>query len=669
MTTPVGQTNILAAVASRISRDTAVYSVAMGVTFPFALLSVVVFTRYLSPPEYGNLAVLLVMASMLTILYNVGTLQGVMSLVYGSTDLGDDDGGDAGVEAQPGVKQAPQGAKREALGTGMAMTTVIVFMATVPLLLAAPEIAKLLVGDAGFSSSVRWAATSAAAGSLFRLAGNVFRMERRPSAYAFVNALRPASTISIGVLLLSRGWGIDGVLAGLALGTLTTTAVAVAIGRNLYALAFVKRHARAMLRMGWPVVPVVMGVWIVQNADLVLLSHFATDSTVAGYRVANRVSAFTSYVVSAFLMASAPLERTSLLRAAYDNLGREKVRSTLLGYYAAAGAYLILVIVLAADAFVLLAAPGYRTATGLMPLMAAGFVAYGYMILLSRTAVVANRAKVFATIVVCCAIAFILLCLALIPLVGSVGAALAMPLTFAAGSAVWALQIRRSANPVALQRRRVASAVSVACGSYAIAALLGFLAPELRWFMDLVVVLVVCPVGYVVAGVVPTAHLRPLGQLAVGVIGRAADDRPRLERRVHLLDPVARARLREASRRRPMTPDDPSEATAIVASLRLLGRIDPKTTPNDADVGAHLIDRGPEVERDARAKELWAMGVDPWELHQLEELMQAARRLPNRRWRKAGSRSAERVDVTGLPSKNRADATALSSLGNAGEDR
>jgi hypothetical protein len=72
-----------------------------------------------------------------------------------------------------------------------------------------------------------------------------------------------------------------------------------------------------------------------------------------------------------------------------------------------------------------------------------------------------------------------------------------------------------------------------------------------------------------------------------------------------------------------------------VASLRLLGRLDPKTAPNDAEVGAHLIDRGPEVERDARAKELWAMGVDPWELHQLEELMQAARRLPNRRWSKA----------------------------------
>jgi hypothetical protein len=140
-----GPSNILTAVAERISRDTAVYTVAMGVTFPFALLSVAVFTRYLAPFEYGDLAVLLVYSSLLTILYNVGTLQGVMALVYGSTDLGDGDGGDAGIEGRPGRAEAPQGAKREALATGLAVTVLVVLIATAPMLVFASEIAGWLL--------------------------------------------------------------------------------------------------------------------------------------------------------------------------------------------------------------------------------------------------------------------------------------------------------------------------------------------------------------------------------------------------------------------------------------------------------------------------------------------------------------------------------------------
>ena len=68
-------------------------------------------TRFLSPAEFGELALLMVFAAFLTIVYNVGMVQGTFMWVFGAA-------GEEEVEDAPG-KAAAAGTKRRALGTGL----------------------------------------------------------------------------------------------------------------------------------------------------------------------------------------------------------------------------------------------------------------------------------------------------------------------------------------------------------------------------------------------------------------------------------------------------------------------------------------------------------------------------------------------------------------------
>ena len=54
------------------------------ITFVLALISIIVTTRFLTPAEFGELALLLTFAAFLTVIYNVGILQGTFTYVFGS---------------------------------------------------------------------------------------------------------------------------------------------------------------------------------------------------------------------------------------------------------------------------------------------------------------------------------------------------------------------------------------------------------------------------------------------------------------------------------------------------------------------------------------------------------------------------------------------------------
>ncbi len=205
---------------------------------------------------------------------------------------------------------------------------------------------------------VCWAAVSAAAGSLWRLTVNVFRMERQPARFATFNALRPLFVVGGSVPLVALGLRrIEGALAGTTLGTLAAIAVCIVIARKSYALAFSFADAREIVRRGSMVAVPVIALFVVHNADVLLLSRFAPAHEVGLYRVASRFAAVPSYFAGAFLMAWAPLERGVLFQATYRHVGEDRVRGAILTYYLLAGMTLVVLLDVAAGGLMLLGGP------------------------------------------------------------------------------------------------------------------------------------------------------------------------------------------------------------------------------------------------------------------------------------------------------------------------
>ena len=129
--------------------------------FPFSLLQLAVFTRFLEPAEYGELALLMFFSGLSTMIMNLVTLQGALIVTYGhSGDDGGDDGMDDGggdmgaVDEDLGTQQLVKD-RQLALTTGVWIMVAVMVVVTVPVFLFATPIA-------GFSSTTPTAARSSA---------------------------------------------------------------------------------------------------------------------------------------------------------------------------------------------------------------------------------------------------------------------------------------------------------------------------------------------------------------------------------------------------------------------------------------------------------------------------------------------------------------------------
>ncbi len=617
----------------RVTRDTAIYVLGTLVVGPFSLFSVIVLTRLMTPAAYGEMAVLFVAAGALTTLYNTGSLHGTFMWVYGASE---GEGGDD-VDTGAPITSTP----RRAMGTGVVMTLVIVSLATSVLFLLAPAIShRFFQSVHAAPSAIRWAAVSAAAGSLWRLTVNVFRMERRAISFGVFNALRPLFVVSCTVPLVALGFGVNGALAGTALGSLVAASVCVAVAHRSYALAFSWSDAREIARRGAVVVVPVLCLYTVHSGDIIILSHFAPASELGVYRVASRFAVVPSYFASAFLMAWSPLERGLLFLAAYRHAGQERTRATLLTYYLVAALSIVLALDVTAFALVQLAGPSYRQAAPLIPLLSLSFVGYGAFIVLVRIFRLPQRHMLWFGISAAFVVALdIGTSLVVIPLLGAYGTAIAELVGLGAGCALWLVVIKRVEKvPSPLEGRRTACLGAIVLVLAAIQLIGLRLWPGAR--VEVLTLMVLVYVTLLLSlKVVPLEHLRPLGRLAKhAVVGRVGSHNPTH----HLADLTRERRALLATLLRDRTPlavaadrlgrSEQALRGEFVATLRELSHSGSPHGELDFEVGSYLLSEEPEAHRDLVARRLVEEGIDPIELLALDEARRRLQGAPAQVW-------------------------------------
>lgn len=620
----IGQ-RFLTLMGGRFTRDTMIYIAGTLAVGPFSLVSVVVLTRLMVPAQYGEMAVLMVFAGYLTVLYNTGSLHGTFMWVYGASEgEGDDVDSDATITSTP----------RRALGTGVALTLMIVTAGTAVFCVLAPVIARLLLLHGSGAALVRWAAFSAAAGALWRLTVNVFRMERRPARFAAFNALRPLFVVGGTVPLVALGFGVQGALAGTALGTLAATATCMALAWRSYALAFCWADAREIMRRGGMVVVPVLCLFIVHSADVVLLSHFAPPREVGIYRIASRFAAVPSYFASAFLMAWSPLERGVLFQGTYRHLGEGRVRGSILTYYLVAATTIVVLLDVTSGGLVLLAGRAYRSAAPLIPLIGVGFVCYGLFIVLVRTVKVQRRMLLYSGGAVIAVLLEIALSLVTIPWLGAYGVPVAMIGGLLIASLLWIAVAKGLMHASLNFQVRPLAGLAGAVATTAIVQAVGLH----LWPAGRPLVLIVALVSYLTAlvafGAVPRRHLKPLSGLARAAVRNGVGGQDPTLGLGHL-DSGQRSLLVAIER----------DNTPIVVLTERLGRSErelcreytmilrkligarPAAPELDERLGRYLLSREPEAQRDLVAHKAIEEGADAFELMELNEAAQKLRSL------------------------------------------
>jgi O-antigen/teichoic acid export membrane protein len=614
-----------------LSRDAAFYTLGMASVFPLGIASALVTTAYLEPAEYGRLGLLMIFASLVTVIYGLGVIQGTLMWAYGAAGGDGDDLDDGGEEDLGPVEQgvvARREQRRQIMGSGLLLASAVAAVGTAILVANAGVVADIIGGSIPLRQAVIWAAISAGLGSLWRLGLQVYRMERRPAMFLIISVSRPLFALVLTVVLLSHGYGLAGAVAAIAIATGLSLLLSLAGSLKAYVVRFRPSDMAEIIRRGRRFALIIAAVFIITNADLYVLAKFSTGPEVGLYRLASRFGVFPSYVTSAYLMAWMPLQRSSLFAATARARPRESISSTLFTYYCIGAAGLLLLLTVCSELFIGLAPASYAKAAPYVPAVAAAVTAHGSLYALYRIGKIKHRRPMYIAMLTLASVVLAVLGSVLAGPLGGYGVALAAGLGSLMGAAGFAIAIQRGRRPIPFQWGRIAAAVAFAA-LLVVAVSVSPATGVVRVAQDLLV-LAAYPLLLVATGVIPRRVVRDVYALVRAALPIRPGGR-RLVRRVESLPPEQQAAISRWVGREPdaapslhVDPEDRDSLADLTAAMRALSGRSGRTD-QDPEIGAFLTHRGSHVDHDHLAEELVERDADQLELHLLDETYQTLR--------------------------------------------
>jgi O-antigen/teichoic acid export membrane protein len=295
---------------------------------------------------------------------------------------------------------------------------------------------------------------------------SLFRVEERPVGFAIASVANVLITIGATiVLVVGAHKGAIGAVIGNFLGTLAVYVVLLAYRRYQLGLQFDRGLLRAMNRFGLPLVPSALALWAINLIDRLFINGYKGQSEVGIYSLAVRIAS-----VIVFLMTAFQLAWPAFAYSIRDESAAKRTYAYVLTYLLFVTCWMSLALGSLAPWLVSLLAPhgNFTRSADAVPFLCFGVAAYsGYSVLaigVGRT----RQTQLNWVVSGAAALVNIVLCIALIPPYGMLGAAVATLVSYVAlFLGMWLRS--RAIYPVPYQWRRIVTLSGVAAALTAIA--------------------------------------------------------------------------------------------------------------------------------------------------------------------------------------------------------
>jgi len=384
-----------------ILREFFVYGVGDALVKLALFLTLPLYTRILSPGDYGVLTFLLTAVALSVAVLGVGS-----DSVYARFFFAE--GGTDG--------------RRVLTTTWMAFLGGWSAIAVAVACLTAAPIAQAAFGAGGHATAVVLALAAVPCILVNVISGQVLRNQFRPTAFVLTNLGATVVEVGLGLLLATAAHlGVNGFLGGILAAEAGMVPIRLWMARGLLQRSFSPHLLRRLVAYGAPLVPASVAYWAVATADRFLLARMSGLRELGLYGVANAVSGVLLLAVGAVGQAWSPRAV-----ALYEQRRAEAPRlfgralTLLLG---GMGALCVGVTVFADRIVAVMAAPAYRSAASAVAPLALALVAYAATQITVSGITLTGRTRYVAIHSVAAAAVNIGLCLALIPRYGMIGAA------------------------------------------------------------------------------------------------------------------------------------------------------------------------------------------------------------------------------------------------------
>ena len=613
----------------RLLRYAGVQGASLVISNLIQLISIAVVANFLGPADLGRYALLLFLSGVVTQVFVVLSKAGTIRRVFGGGDEDDDDDDDDSI-----VSASPQ----RSLGVGLLWSLILGFAGAGAMVAFAAPIAELLLGSSDDSIYVIWAACAVAFWTAAKLTSITLWLERRPTAFIVADASRPLISLIALVVLLAAGAGVEGAIASTAFGVAGATVIGVFLLRRSFQPALDVRETWEITKQARRRAPVVFPFWIIQNADIFLLSRVVSDTELGVYALASRLGFVVSFLPQGFRMAMRPLRKSAIFQAVRDEYGIQTQKGQLLGYFSLLCIFAVLAMILLGEVIVEVAPPEYAGAAPLIPFTAAALVMPALYRTVNQNVILPNARPIFVAGCLGAMAIFIGLTLLLAPEIGTYAAPVSMLVAFGLPASYMFVRSQLGNRPIDFPYREVLTALVLAA---AIAA--GFLAlPDLGVVASLAVALILLPAylgGLVVLRVIPENHWQPLAHMARSALrgSTVSGFNPRAGMRA-LPDPqrkmLSKAVNQGLPERRLRADGKGEELVGILRRLGAAAGVPGVAEPSERDeeISVFLFDRAPTAVRNASMRSLLSDGAPSDELRALEDLVAHLRRVPDEAW-------------------------------------
>jgi O-antigen/teichoic acid export membrane protein len=386
----------------RISRQLFAYGTADVFVLAISFLLLPIYTRVLTPREYGALALLLVCEAVLKIINRWGLDAAFLRFYY---DAGDDE-------------------QRKTLAGTIAgfITLANGAIAAFLLGLAAP-INRLLFDSVEFIWPYRLLILNGFFMTFLFLPFTLLRIQERAPLFASLTFTQSFGTIVLRLLLVVFfRMGLFGIVAADLMMTLVMLAATSGTLRSMLAPRFSSTHLRDVLAYGFPYVPNGVLTHAMGMGDRFILGMYMPLRDVGFYLIASSVASLIKYFPVAFDVAWTPF--------AYDSLQRRDAPALFARMATYAFTVLAVSMValsgLAAPLISLMLPPDYRAVAPLVPILALAMGAQTMRALPATSLNITKKTGVYPTVTAAGATISVVMYFLLIPPYGMHGAAIAL---------------------------------------------------------------------------------------------------------------------------------------------------------------------------------------------------------------------------------------------------
>ena len=392
---------------------------AVGKLIGFVLLPL--YTRHLTPEDYGVLAMLTLATAIFGPLATLGMTNSVFRRFHTTKD--------------------PQ-ERQVVLSTGL----VSVLISSLALFTAcqclATPLSRALIGSSESVNLLRLVLVTSAVASAGAVPLAILRIDRRVKTSATLNVLKLGISVSVTLwLVVFERMGVLGVVLGALIAELLVTALTFKVTLGSFSWSFSSSTWKKMLAYGIPFVP-----HRVQGLGLIYFSQYMVRELLglheAGlYNIALRIVMPLTLVVGTVQKAWVPIK---FQIHAEDSNPSASFRS-LVTYYLAGLTYLWVVIcVWSPDVVSVMSAPAFHGLASLVPVLALVPFAQGVYFMLGTGFELSENTKPAPLVSLAGLIAVVVSALALVPRFGSLGAAVSTVLGWVVmSSAIYILSQRR----------------------------------------------------------------------------------------------------------------------------------------------------------------------------------------------------------------------------------